>query len=67
MMGEATNCRKEKREPRRPPNKTGMKLSGAPTRDPKRLTLDSWEEDVIILDFYVLIVGHCQGDPFKVS
>ena len=44
MTGEATNCRKEKSEPRRPPNRTGMKESGAPTRDPKRFTFDSCQK-----------------------
>ena len=44
MTGEATNWRKEKREPRRPPNSTGMKESGAPTREPKCFTFDSCEK-----------------------
>ena len=41
MIGEATNWRKEKRDPNSPPKRTGIKVSGAPTKDPKLLTFDS--------------------------
>ena len=47
MMGLAMNWRKEKREPRSPPNKTLLKWAGAPTRPLNRSTWEG-ERDLIL-------------------